>query len=154
MPPVLARSPSSLKRQDSRSQLIAAGNKREQMERAKTLSKILTNDDTQAMAAAKLMKTRSSRIGPGMNEASQKEAGLVQTEIDHAKYREEKKPTKVGKLVAKLEKKLKKPLKLLAKLRKALRTLTEKRAFFGLIIGTVLLSCVVLALNAPYALYI
>ena len=108
MPPVLARSPSSLKRQDSRSQLIAAGNKREQMERAKTLSKILTNDDTQAMAAAKLMKTRSSRIGPGMNEASQKEAGLVQTEIDHAKYREEKKPTKVGKLAAKLEKKLKK----------------------------------------------
>ena len=126
MPPVLARSPSSLKRQDSRSQLIAAGNKREQMERAKTLSKILTNDDTQAMAAAKLMKTRSSRIGPGMNEASQKEAGLVQTEIDHAKYREEKKPTKVGKLAAKLEKKLKVTLTR-TRTRTLTRTLTRTR---------------------------
>ena len=53
----------------------------------------------------------------------------------------------------KLEKKLAKPLKLLARLRKMLQKLTQRPAFTATIIGTVLLSCVVLALNAPYALY-
>ena len=108
-----------LKKQDTRSQLIAAAEKREKMVKAKSLAIILSNEDTQVFAAGKLMKTLSSRIAPGTNEASQKEASARTqgTEINHAKYQVEKKPTELGKLVKKLEKKLAKPLKLLARLR-------------------------------------
>jgi len=147
-----------LKKQDTRSQLIAAAEQREKLVKAKSMARILTNEDTQVFAAVKLMKTLSSRFSPGLNEESQKEASARRTHntknhINHAKYQVEKKPTPLKKLVKKLEKKFKKPLKLLARLRKALQTLTQRPAFTVTIIGTVLLSCVVLALNAPYALY-
>jgi len=147
-----------LKKQDTRSQLIAAAEQREKLVKAKSMARILTNEDTQVFAAGKLMKTLSSRFSPGLNEESQKEASARRTHntknhINHAKYQVEKKPTPLKKLVKKLEKKFKKPLKLLARLRKALQTLTQRPAFTVTIIGTVLLSCVVLALNAPYALY-
>lgn len=89
-----------LKKQDTRSQLIAAAEKREKMVKAKSLAIILSNEDTQVFAAGKLMKTLSSRIAPGTNEASQKEASARTqgTEINHAKYQVEKKPTEVGTL--------------------------------------------------------
>ena len=92
-----------LKKQDTRSQLIAAAEQREKLVKAKSMARILTNEDTQVFAAGKLMKTLSSRFAPGLNEESQKEASARRTHntknhINHAKYQVEKKPTPVGTL--------------------------------------------------------
>jgi hypothetical protein len=100
-----------MKRQDTRSQLIAAAQNREKLIRTnKSLVNLLTktksNEDVQAKMAAKLLKRGASKTGLGVNEANQREASarsssgmeMSAREEMSAKSQAEKTPTKVGTL--------------------------------------------------------
>ena len=163
----------TLAKQDTRGKLIAAAQEREAREKATAGPKLITDAKPDEVRRYRPPEKKPTKVESGKKDPppSRPQPPLppppqyhptptpTTTPVPSPNPAPTAKPTptpsnaQLAKLKTKFTKKCSKPLKLLAKLRKTLRSLTQQPAFFLLIIGTVLLSCVVLALNAPYASY-